>query len=320
MGEYRIPREMTRVEYPFKKLHDPGYSPSYPIHPAAFLPVHSRDNVHDDPIVLPPGTWVGRLDRTQHSALWADWGGAGALVPACPAAYLMGYTALDVEASGGFATPDIDVNPDTPVAAAGNSTTTVAAVKPLGVLMKPLYAGWLSTKYENYKRDLIASWRSRHVAVTIPAITTNEKAIQIGDVVILDTTGSPVWKPTDPANCVAGRIKRLAGETLTAALSEYRVGRCIGKTLLGKQASTSAGQSLRAAIGTAAPRTLTNFDPDYKFPDGDEQAWREAALIETPDGLGLGASSATLGREPHLLFATADASGYFWSLDIEVSV
>lgn len=324
MPDFRIPRGYAKVDWPFAKRFEDGSSPSYPIHPATFLPVAFEDKVADDPIVLIPGTWVGRLDRDTHSALVTKgFFSNGALVPACPNAYTIEYTALDVsEANGGmgYATRDIDVDSDTAVAAAGTSSSTVAAVKPLGVVLRPLYAYWLSEDYENYNRDLIASWKSRGFIARIPCVTANEAAIRVGDLVMLDDTASPNWDPTAPADSVPGRLKRLDGATLNATLLPYVVGRCVDKVILGKQDSTSAGQTLRAAIGTAAPRTLTNIDTDYLYPDDDREGWRVASKVLDQPGMGLGPSEATLGRDPYLLYARADSSGYFYAIDIEVNV
>jgi hypothetical protein len=321
-ADFRVPRGYAKVDWPFLKRYEDGSSPSYPIYPAKFLPVAFEDKVNNDPIVLLPGTWVGRLDRSTHSALDASFLGNGDLVPACPNDYTITYTSLDVDADNGgvgYSTPDIDEDSDTAVAATGASTATVVAVKPLGVTLRPMYANWLNDKYVNYKRDLIGSWKSRGFVARIPCITANEAAIRVGDVVMLDNASSPTWNPTDNTANIPGRLKRLSGATL-ANVYEWIVGRCVEKVHLGKQDSASAGQTLRAAIGTGAPRTLTNFDSDYLYPDDDRENWREASKIIDNPGIGLGPSEATLGREPQLLYARADSSGDFWAIDIEVNV
>jgi len=316
---YRVPRGYSRTDWPWQpRFEHDGTTPSYAVRPAKFLPVAAEDQVHDDPIVLIPGTFVGRLDLDQHSALDASFLTGGPLVPACPVAYTVTYSALDLATSAYGGTPDIDEDEDTVVAATGASTATVAATRPLWVTLKPHYAGWLEDRHTNYVRQLFETGKSKLLIARIPAITANEKLIRVGDKVMLDNTTSPTWDPYAATPSTVGRLKRFDGAAV--ALTEYVVGKCVNKTRLARQSSASEGQTLRAAIGTSAPRTLTNINQtaEYLWPAGEQ--FEMDSKIETAKGLGLGPSSETLGRPPELLYARADASGDFWALDIEICI
>lgn len=315
MSTIRIPRGHEAVRWPFLKVFEPGHSPSYKCYAARFLPIAAVDRVHEDPYVLLPGTFVGRLDNTVHAAVDSSFRDRGDIVPACPNAYTVTYSAYDVE----FGTPDLDADKDTVVTAAGASTATVAATLPLGIVMGPIYASWMVERYTNYQRNLISGWKSRDCIVRIPCITANEKLVKLNDQVMLDDTASPSYNPQDLANSLPGRIMTWDG---TLANTPYIVGKCVGKHLLGKQVTPTAGQTLQAAL-VGAPRAPANFDLDYQY-DGvsidfaDE--WRAALNAVTPLNSGLAGGQQTLGRSGDLLYARADGSGDFWAIDIEVNI
>jgi hypothetical protein len=120
---FRIPREYQKVAWPFLTRFGDGKTPSYAIKPALFLPAYFLDQVREgDPVVLPPGTWVGLLNPRDHtidaSFFEKDrWGVEPLLAPACPAAYEVVYGSDDVGV-----TPDLDEDADTLVAAAGQAS------------------------------------------------------------------------------------------------------------------------------------------------------------------------------------------------------
>lgn len=320
MADFRTPRGYGRVDWPFLTRFENGTTPSYPLRPALFLPVWIEDKVQSDPVVLPPGTFVGRLNARDHSSLNAAFTAEGYLAPACPVAYQVTYSALDVAdaVDTGSGTPSMDGDGTTLVTVAGDSTATIL-VKPCGITARPYYAGWLSSRYQNYDPYMFQTWISGLHIVRIPAMTTNEAAIEAGDLVMLDDTASPKWAGSAGTLGTPGRLQAFNGGSYGND-QEFVVGRCVNKVQIGKQASTSAGQSLRTAIGTSAPRTLTNINTTstYLWPTGEN--FQVQAKVEGVPGMQLSATSATLGRPAELLWARADASGNFWALDILLRV
>jgi hypothetical protein len=325
MPDLRIPRGFGKVSYPFRKRYENGQTPSYPFRPATFLPVWSVDETHDDPIVIPPGTLVGILNETDHAGIGTAFNAVdrkvgGWIVPACPVAYTVTYSSNDLVNTKWGGTPDLDeAAGNVIVVAAGASSATVAPVKPLGIAMQPLFAGWMDARWENYQRQLLATWRSGNWIVTLPCLTAGEAAIQPGDLVMMDDSSSPDWDPGNLYTTTPGRLQAFNGGSYSAD-QEYIVGRCTKKTRLGKQASTSAGQQLLTAIGTGAPQTLTNINTAaaYLWPPGEN--FKIESKTETVPGLQLSASSQTLGRPAELLWANADANGDFWAIDVLLRV
>lgn len=316
---FRTPRGLRKVSYPVAQIFENSQTPSYPITAAAFLPVWAIDRTRDDPVALPPGTWVGTLNERDHSAIDATFTKKGWMAPASQASYTITYGANDLEDAidEGSGTPDIDEDIDTIVAAAGASSTSVAAVKPLGILGKPVYAGWLKTeRWENYDPDLWQGWISKDIIIRIPAITTNERAIEAGDIIMVEDTSSSSWDPATNTN-TPGRSKAWDAGNLSDV--EYVVGRCVRKIRIGRQATPSAGGTLDSAIGTGAPRTHgLDTTAEYLWPE--EMGYKVQSKISAQPGFKLSATDETLGRPAELLYARADANGDFWALDIKVEV
>lgn len=322
MTDFRTPRGHSRVDWPFMTRFENGTTPSYPLRPAVFLPVWAVDRLANDPYVLPPGTFVGRLNDADHSGLDASFLTGGPLVPACPVAYTVTYGANDLTdaVDTGIWTPDLDADASTAVTAAGASSTTVAAVKPLGIIARPYYAGYLSSRYENYDPYMYQTWISGLHIVRIPVMTAAEAAVEAGDLVKLSDNASPDWDPgsLSASTSTPGRVH--AWDSGALADVEYVVGRCVNKVLLGKQSSITAGQSLRTAIGTAAPRTLTNLDTTETYLWPSSEPYKINSKTEGVPGLGLSATSATMGRSAEELWAYPDASGIYYALDILLRV
>lgn len=321
MADIRIPRGYGKVSYPYKVQFQKGVTPSYPLRAAKFLPVWSVEAAHDDVIVIPPGTFIGRLNAADNTQVPTAYVGNGALVPACPVSYVVTYSAYDLATGNEYGgTPDIDqTDGTTVVAATGDGTAEVGIVKPLGIAAQPIHAGWYSDRYENYQRQLPVTWMSHDIIVRIPCMTTAESAIEAGDLVMLDDSATPKWAGSMGTLGTPGRLMAFNGGSFSAD-SEFVVGRCVNKVLLGKQATPSTGQTLQTAIGTSAPRTLYNLDtdPTYLWPEGEN--FEIQSKTETVPGLGLASSSATLGRSAEMLWSRADASGYFYALDILIRV
>ena len=315
-----------RVSWAYHELFE-GVRPSIPgLMPAEFLPVAALDESHEfDPVVLLPGTVVGRAGIAAIGSLPTTVNQYRPLVPACPVAYTLTYGTNDLATARFGGTLDIDsTDATTVVAATGVSSTTLGPIKPIGIVPQPVYSPLLPKRYNNYDRNMAVSpFLVQHQAILIPAITTAERLIEPGDKVTCDFTGSPTYNPGSLAASTPGRLQRMSAAATTAitaaseaeieeaaALSEWVVGRCIDKFPIASQASASAGQTYRAALAagnvdTASVSKLWGFS--------------SMRLVQTVPGLGL-PGSGTEGVPGSLTFATADAGGIFWGLVIVVQV
>lgn len=324
MPTNRIARDKGRQSWGYHELFE-GTRPSLPgMQPAVFLPVAAVDKAHDDdPVVLLPGTFVGRIPSTV-SGIPNDFLTNRPIVPACPNAYTVEYTAYDTSTTEFGGTVDIDGNALTDIASAGTSTQTIPAVKPIGLVPQPVYSNLLASRFNNYSRNMETTQiLVQNQAVLIPAVTAAEQLIDIGDKVCLDYTGSPNYDPTNVAGFIPGRIQKLeaAVEAFTGTAEgdyedrihfaqDYCVGRCIDKFAIATQSSTSAGQTYRAALAAG------NVDTSSVSKLWDFHAMR---LVQTVPGLGL-PGSGTEGVPGYLSFARANASGIWYGLVIVVQV
>ena len=231
----RIARGYEKIHHPYQELYE-GVRPSIQgLRAAKFLPVAMLDKLHDDdPIVLLPGTFVGRMNSATMSAsttLGDLEETARALVPAFAAQYQIKYTDKDTD----FGTYSIDgADADTAVTAsevsADTSTAQVTKVKPLGIITAPVYSEVLAAKYTNYKRDLMPSVLMGNYTVVIPAITNGEKSIEPGDLVRI--AGSTTQTDTGDSHAatnhafntgtdVPGRLVTYDPQDSTADLADY---------------------------------------------------------------------------------------------------
>lgn len=316
----RIARGYEKIHHPYQELYE-GVRPSIQgLRAAKFLPISMLDKLHDDdPIVLLPGTFVGRMNSntmTATTALGALEESARALVPASAAVYQLKYTDKDVD----FGTYSVDgADADTAVTAsevsANTSTAQVTKVKPLGIITAPVYSEVLAAKYSNYKRDLMPSVLMGNYTVVIPAITNGEKLIEPGDLVRV--AGSTTQTDTGDAHAattnafntgtdVPGRL--VAYDPTTAAeqaLGDYVVGRCIDKYVVAR-GTTSAGN--RLGSDTTA---LTNLNSDHQF--------NTLKKVQTVPGLGL-SGSGTQGVPAMFEHAVSDSAGDYFALVIKVDL
>lgn len=305
----RIARGYEKIHHPYQELYE-GVRPSIQgLQAAKFLPISMLDKLHDDdPIVLLPGTFVGRMN----SATMVGTTAAGdaeellrSVVPAAWGKYKVDYTQLDID----FGTHDLDEAVSTDVASAGESTGMLQNVKPLGVITAPVYSEVLKSKYTNYKRDLMPSVLMGNYSVVIPAITDGEKLIEPGDLVRVGgdgtSTGShkAVSKQYNTATTTPGRLVK-AG-TNAEELS-YVVGRCIDKYKIA--GGGASGQRLSAFLSTG---TATNLNTDHQF--------NTLKKVQTVPGLGL-SGSGTQGIPAMFEHAVADSSGDFFALVIKVDL
>lgn len=327
MTDLRIPRGYGVFHVPYNETQE-GRRPTFQnVHAAKFLPIAKVDEHKHDPIVLLPGTFVGRL-AADATGIPDAYRSSRPLVPACPRSYTVTYTDTDVDADGhwGGGTPDLDSTDGTDkVSATGASSDSVPATKPLGVVYRPIYASFLADRFNNYERNYFTtSWLAWGQNFEVPAMTSNERAIEIGDLVCLDVTATPSWNPKGaPQTTTVGRLQRLEAAMaawVTGAteaeiegaidLLEYVVGRCVGKHKIVSQSSTSAGQTLVAALSADnVDESTLNSALDYD----------KLKKVQTVPGLDL-AGSGTKGIPGYFRYATADANGDFWALEIEPRV
>jgi hypothetical protein len=303
----RTGRGYGKIHHPYQELYE-GVRPSIQgLRAAKYLPIAMLDKLHDDdPIVLLPGTWVGRLASTSTNLSATNTFttaevAARAVVPACVGSYTVLYGTNDTD----FGTYDIDSAANDAVASAVAGTIATKAVKPFGVITAPVYSEVLKTKYTNYSRDLMPSVLMGNYTVVIPAITNNEKLIEPGDLVRVDgvagTTGS--WEAASSAtgSNVPGRL--VAYDASSLAGLDYVVGRCIDKYIVAR-GTPSAKMSADAA-------TFSALNTDHQF--------NTLKKVQTVPGLGL-SGSGTQGIPAMFEHAVADSAGDYFALVIKVDL
>lgn len=294
----RIPKGYGRYQSPYNETFEgkrPSLSRMGNLLPAPWLPVAVIDDKHDDPVTIEAGTWVGRINATDHATPYAKMVAARRspyLVPACASTgeYTVTYSQYDID----YLTPDLD-GPTSVVAATGASTTTIPAVKPLGIAYQNMYASHLPYTYSNYNRQHMVGFLSWGYAVWLPIRSTREAGIQPGDLLVIDehSHAASTWTPMSTSN-VVGRIRPWAASDDP----EMIVGRCLEKVQIASQTATSANQTLAAAIAASNVTTTTV----HNFGD--------LSKVQTPRGLGL-QGSGTLGVPGWLLGATAISDTWY---------
>jgi hypothetical protein len=250
------------------------------------------------------GTWVGRINATDHAAAYTAVTAASRtnfLVPAYQGTgeYSLTYGAQDLDnGDGTYAVPDIDSYP-TAVAAAGTSTITIGPVKPLGVLYQDCYGSYYGLRYKNYTRQHMVGFLAYGQVIMVPATTAAEAAIEPGDVVAIarTTDASPTWRPQHVDNYV-GHLQAWD----TDCTVEYRVGRCLEKVVIA--GGGGASQRLSTALTAGTATSVHNFG--------------ELSRVQTVPGLGL-QGSGTQGVPGFLLNAVSQST-YFYGLLISVGV
>jgi hypothetical protein len=306
MADIRIPRGYGRYQTPYNEVFEgqrPSLSELGNLLPAPWLPVCTVDTVHDDPIVMQAGTWVGRINSTDHSAAYTAVTAASRtnfLVPAFQGTgeYSVTYGSQDLDnGNGTYAVPDIDSYP-TAVAATGVSSTTVGPVKPLGVLYQDAYGSYMSLRYKNYSRQHMVGFLAYGQVIMVPAMTSEEVLIEPNDLVMIhrSTDASPTWRPQHADNYVG----HLAAWDHTNGNVEYIVGRCLEKVLIAD--GGGASQRLSAAVTAGTATNIHNFN--------------DLGKVQTVPGLGT-QGSGTLGIPGFLLPAVAQR-GDFYGLLISV--
>jgi hypothetical protein len=266
------------------------------------------DKLHDDdPIVLLPGTFVGRVNETNGLSTTDTFSDAEEIARALTPAFWGTYTVTYGTHDSDFGTPDIDTTGNDAAVGKTASTATVGSVKPVGILTAPVYSNALKDKYSNYSRDLMPSVLMGNYSVVIPAMTAGEQAIEPGDLVRVagaDTAGQS-WTPLSPNAAIdsPGRLVTWDGNTGSA---QYVVGRCIDKYIVAR-GTASTKMSADFALGT----TLTALNTNHQF--------NTLKKVQTVPGLGL-SGSGTQGIPAMFEHAVADGSGDYFALVIKVDL
>ena len=293
----RIPRGYAEYHKPVQEIME-GQRPSLAalgnLLPAPWLPVYRIDKVHDDALVIPAGTIVGRINATDHANAYAAVTASlrtSFLVPANAGTgeYTVTYSQNDID----YLIPDADAYP-TVVAATGASDLSIEAVKPLGIATQDLYASHMSATWTNYERQHMVTFLSYGYVIMVPVMTASEASLQIGDLVQVEDQddANSTWRPASYLNSV-GRYKLWeSGDN-----PEFKVGRVLEKIALATQTSSVASQQLDAAIAASNVTTSTVHD------------FSGLGKVQTVPGLGL-TGSGTLGIPASMMKAVPQSQIY----------
>ncbi len=269
---------------------------------------HTRiDEYHHDPIVLEPGTLLGVVTGGNAIA-------AGKLVPAVLGTGLMTAGTGGGGGSGAIAfTFNLDPGGLIQVGAANDwslPTTSgnhaVGRVKPIGVCYQPIYSFIMQQLYTNYTRNTAVGVVTDYV-IQIPAINSDEVAIEAGDTIILGTGrrhGIGLTDTYTDGYHLAGRYARAQAYPTLSDLNDRIVGRCLRKVKLGTGgSSTSEGDKLADK--------LSDFTIDSSF----DSEMSYLSKVQTPPGHNL-TGSGTKGVPGFYLGARADSNKVYWGLTL----
>lgn len=293
--------------------------------PSWFLPVIAKRRDKELPYVMYPGTIVGKLNARDHSGLDAAFlaqknseqvRNTSVIVPACGSAYTLTYGSNDLSTDEYGGVYDIDVaGGETIVAATGASSTSIAVVRPLGIVQEPIISQAYYRRSINFQQQPMVNLLSRGQILRIPVITSEEQSIYPGDkVMVTDTpsTYNPLGSPTTPQ---PGRYKiwdeTPADVNTIGASLPLIVGTCVGRHKIAAQSAASAGSMLLDDVfADLVDKSSLNEDEGYNT----------LARVQTvPSVVGL-QGSGTGGVPSALTFARADSSGYYWAIDIAFAV
>jgi hypothetical protein len=281
--------------------------------PSWALPILYEDDAVQAPIVMYPGTIVGMLNARDHSA------GVGGpflnqsrtvLVPAHAHAsgYNLVYSAYDLATSKYGGTYDLDETlGETIVAATGASAAAIASTRPLGVVSEPIYGQQYYRRHHNLQQQHQVEVLSQGQMLRIPAITSEEMAIQPGDIVMVSASAGDHDPLGAPTASYPGRWA--AWDESTVGHIPYIMGRCVGRHRIVSQSAANAGNLLLTDISNGNVNT-GSLDQVEGYDD--------FAKNQTVPGLTL-QGSGTLGIPTSLTFARSDASGDFYALDIALA-
>jgi hypothetical protein len=359
MANYRVPRGYARRHPAYQEVME-GVRPTIKgLKAAPWLPIAEIEPHHNDPIVLPAGTWVGILgaDETGGSptqntgALVGTGQSQGAittyfLAPASTGQYTLTYTTNDSTIGAlfnvGNRVIDIDTNGPITDANAVASDAKIGAlnagVKPVGVLYNDVYASWLGDQFLNYERQPNVGLLMHGTVIQVPCVTTQETQIEPGDMVAIDGGGaSPTWQPSAPqSNRVGHLVAADAMDTYMQTGANYTLYFTGAYTLMDSQLRRTLNQreyivgrcirkikiALPGSGGGSAAASTTKLETHIANGSvkADEVAYEFRGGGRVNTVPGLALQgSGSMGIPGHLLAARADSNGVFWALEIAVS-
>ncbi len=276
--------------------------------PASFLPVLLEDDQVEAPIVMYPGTIVGVLNSRDQDDMDASFV-SETTTPIVPAhghasGYTCTYTALDLATARYGGAADLDEEVGTVVAATGASTTVVKPLVPFGVLEQPAYSSYFQSLYTNLKIQPKIGVLCRGRVLRVACITSEERDIYPGDLVMVSTTAGSHDPINNPATSYPGRWKKWDN---SAATYKYLIGKCVGRHRIVRG---TASTLLRTDISNAGLTASTlNTVEGYSM----------LKRVQTAPGFLL-SGSGTSGVPGQLIYARSDSSGDYWAVDISIGV
>jgi hypothetical protein len=201
----------------------------------------------------------------------------------------------------------------------------VGIVKPLGVVYQPIYSFMLQARYTNYTRNTAVGVLTDYV-IQVPAVNSDEWAIEAGDAIMLGTgkrhgaafmAPSPTYATHTAGYHLAGRyaaVKSYPGGLASVAstatntvhhMADRIVGRCLRKVKLGiGGSSTSQGDAL---VDKLSDFTINStFDNEVGY----------LSKVQTVPGLTGLTGTGTKGVPGYWLGARADANKEYWGLTL----
>ncbi len=289
MASFRIPRGYSVNVPQYRELME-GVRPesnATPMEAWTGLPPVQVEELHHDPVVIMPGTFVGIA-----TGGWAS----GKIFPAHGIATgsNMALRFSSTDDTWGLRTSDLSGTNSL-----AGIWVTAGPVLPLGVVYNPVYSFNLQQQFLNYKRNENLGILTDYL-IQIPAVTTNEKNIQVGQMVQVDTSANEYGRRSSITALDKTMGRLMAWDNTTAGLP-FVVGRCFGK--------------VNFASGTAS--TKLSVDTNFSLTVAGKAEFKGLDKVQTVPGLGL-AGSGTKGVPAWLQDATADSNGNYWALNILV--
>lgn len=286
MATFRTPRGYGVNVVQYRELME-GQRPessAIPMEAWTGLPPVMIEEIHHDPVVIMPGTFVGIATGGTAS---------GKIFPA---------HAQTGNMAGFFSSTDDTWGLPTSNQTWAAATVTAGPVLPLGVVYQPIYSFNLQQQFINYKRNENMGILTDYL-IQIPAITAAERLIQPGHMVMINTSATDYGRAASVTlDNLMGRLQKWDD---SASTLKYVVGRCYGKVKFAGSGTAVAGTKLSA--DTASWTLTTAGKAELKGLD----------KVQTVPGLGL-AGSGTKGVPGWLMDARSDASGNYYLLNILV--
>ena len=301
---FRTPRGYAVNRVPYQELSE-GVRPearAVPTEAWTGLPPVRVDEHHHDPIVIDAGTIVGIASGGTAS---------GAMFPAHAVTGSIHLASTSDDHTNWGLTDQ------------GTSTAvslTNGPVAPLGIAYQPIYSFQLQNTFTNYKRNDNAGFVTDYL-IQVPAITTREHDIQVGDLVAVTAAGGDGAVPSalDDSTHVDAEYGRV-GSLLTSA--DNLIGR-----FQAYDPADDSGARMRFVVGrclsvvsfaSGSASTLYSSDTsNVSLTTAGQSEFKGLDKVQTVPGLGV-AGSGTKGVPGWLRAARSDAAGNYVFLNILV--